>query len=90
MALTSNGLLICSQEGLLPSDGYPFLLAFSLDNLLVIDRSREVVIEWIHVGQDNNGFVLMARDEDSFLDAILISKQAISEGIHPLKVFIQA
>ena len=91
MLLINTELLICTQQHeihILPTDGYPFFLVFSLDTLLVIDRSKEVVIEWIHVGQDNAGYVLQARDEDLFLDAILVAQEAISKQEHPLQYFL--
>lgn len=89
MVKTSDNLIICSHQEelqMLP-EGYEFLLAFSRDTLLVVDKKQEVVIEWIISGKDNDGFVVQAPDQDSFLDAILTIKAAIEHQVHPLNCF---
>ena len=64
-------------------NGYEFLLAISSDCLVVLDTKQEFV-EWIVAGNDVNGVVAEADNEDEFLDAIIVIKDMIKSGINPL------
>jgi hypothetical protein len=72
---------------LIDDEGYDQLLAFSADTLLVIDKAKTYVIEWILIGNDDDAYVVQASDEDEFLDAIIEIKRLISSGVHPLTLF---
>lgn len=86
-----NELIICSsvQELAALPEGYPYLLGFTSDTLLVTDMKQEQVIEWIIIGNDDNGYIVQAPDEDSFLDALFLFKKEIQAGRHPLNLFKQ-
>jgi hypothetical protein len=45
-------------------------------------------VEWIIVGNDNDGYLAKAYSEDDFLDGIIMIKQAIRLGINPLSLFM--
>lgn len=62
---------------------YEFLLGVSTDTLIVLDNNKELV-EWIVEGNDTNGVVAQADNEDEFLDSIIIIKEMIASGLNPL------
>jgi hypothetical protein len=84
-----NELIICSTKEQLADlpTGYHLLLGFTSDTLLVTNMKQEEVIEWIIIGKDDNGYLVQAPDEDSFLDALLLFKKEIQAGRHPLNLF---
>lgn len=62
---------------------YEFLLGVSADCLLVLDKNNQLV-EWIVIGNNTDGVIAAARNEDEFLDSIIIIKQMINNNQNPL------
>lgn len=87
---TAPNFIICKETESMEMlvQGYPFMLAFSSDTLVIIDKSKMEAAEWIIVGQDDNGYVLQAAHQDEFLDTILAIKQAILSGDNPIALFV--
>lgn len=69
-------------------DCYPLYIGFSSDTLFIIDETKIYAVEWIIVGNDDDGYLAKAYSEDDFLDGIIMIKQAIRLGINPLTLFI--
>jgi|11_taG_2_1085331.scaffolds.fasta_scaffold08909_3 glycosyltransferase involved in cell wall biosynthesis len=67
--------------------GYHLLLAVSTDSLYVITKDKELV-ETIRDGKDKKGYLVLAKDEDAFLDAILLFKDAIDMCDNPLNIIL--
>ncbi len=86
---TAPNFILCTPQDCMEMlvEGYDYMLAFSTDTLLVIDKAKMQPLEWIIEGQDDQGYVLQASDEDEFLDTIIAIKQAINTGGNPLHLF---
>ena len=70
-------------------NGYPYHLALSSDTLIVINKDSDddwCLVEVIKDGMDKNAFIVQAPDEDIFLDAIVLIKDIMRQGLNPLKV----
>jgi hypothetical protein len=67
---------------LISSGEFKDYLVISSDSLLIIDKELNFV-EWIISGNDNNGYYFSAKDENEFLDAIIVLKNIILSGHNP-------
>jgi hypothetical protein len=67
---------------------YEFYIAVSSDQLVILEKKRSdyQLVEWIVSGADNNSTVFSAPNEDVFLDAISVIKEAILSGTNPLLI----
>jgi hypothetical protein len=67
---------------LISSDEFKDYISISSDSLLVIDKELNLV-EWIVSGNDVNGYYFSAKNENDFLDAIIVLKNIILSGGNP-------
>jgi hypothetical protein len=74
--------LVPVSSELISSGEFKDYLVISSDSLLIIDKELNFV-EWIISGNDNNGYYFSAKDENEFLDAIIVLKNIILSGHNP-------
>ncbi len=82
-----NTLMTKCLEHTSGDDCYPLYIGFSSDTLFIIDETKKHAVEWILVGNDDDGYLAKAYSEDDFLDGIIEIKRLISSGVHPLTLF---
>ncbi len=76
-------ILHIPEELKIRENDYEYLIAVSADMLLVIDRGKHL-IDTIIKGHSVYGYILSARDENLFLEAISALKYLIINKISPI------
>jgi hypothetical protein len=67
-------------------DEYEYLLGICSDGLYVLNLERTEIIDVVVAGNSKDCTLCSAPDENTFLEAITVIKQVLSDGLNPLEV----